>query len=309
MTTQETALAQFESIDFNAIKDHPNILIAANFWDEDRYQAARTCYTLMRAVDDLVDNFKTEHPVLTDADREELMNGVNAWTSSLLEGARKGAEHQAVVETFERYRIPLWPMRSFARSMVYDIMHDGFPTLKAFVDYSKGASVAPASIFVHLCGLRAKNGAYLKPIFDVRAAATPCAMFSYFVHIIRDFRKDTDNNLTYFADDMLAKEGLTRADLPLIAKTDVVPDAFRRVVRAYYQQATLYKEQTSEMIHTVTPLLEPRYRLSLSIIFELYNMVYDRIDPENGTFSKEELNPTAEEIKQRVYRTILAFRE
>lgn len=309
MTTQEEALALFETIDFNAITDHPNILIAARFWDEDRYQAAKTCYTLMRAVDDLVDNFKTAHPIMTDADRDALMAGVNEWTTRLLEGARKGSENQAVVETFERFRIPLWPMRSFARSMVYDIMHDGFPTLKAFLEYSKGASVAPASIFVHLCGLRVKNGAYLKPTFDVRAAATPCALFSYLVHIIRDFKKDTFNKLVYFADDILAREGLSKTDLPLIAKSESVPDAFRNVIRTYYQEAGRYKEETLGMIQAVCPKLEPRYRLSLSIIFALYTMVYDRIDPDKGLFSTEELNPTAEEIKSVVHKTILNYRD
>ncbi|OPZ97022.1 MAG: Squalene/phytoene synthase [Bacteroidetes bacterium ADurb.Bin416] len=309
MTTQETALALFETIDFNAIKDHPNILIAANFWDEERYQAAKTCYTLMRAVDDLVDNFKTEHPVLTESDRDELMEGVNTWVSRLLDGAKTGGEHQAIVETFERFKIPLWPMRSFARSMVYDIMHDGFPTLKDFLDYSKGASVAPASIFVHLCGLRIKHGSYLKPAFDVRAAATPCALFSYLVHIIRDFRKDTFNNLTYLADDILAREGLSRNDLPAIASSDTVPESFRRVIRTYYHEAGRYKEETLSMIQTVYPRLEPRYRLSLSIVFALYDMVYKRIDPDRGTFSTEELNPTPGEIKNVVYQTILHYKD
>jgi hypothetical protein len=37
-------------------------------------------------------------------------------------------------------------------------------------------------------------------------------------------------------------------------------------------------------------------------------MVFERIDIKNGTFSTAELNPTAAEIKQRVYETILGFR-
>lgn len=309
MSTQTTALTLFETIDFNAIQEHPNILIAARFWDEERYQAARTCYALMRAVDDLVDHYKSEHPVLTEAERETLMEEVNRWTANLLESARKGTDHQAVVETFEHFRIPLWPMRSFARSMVYDIMHDGFPTLTAFLEYSKGASVAPASIFVHLCGLREKQGAYLKPAFDVRTVATPCAYFSYLVHIIRDFQKDTANHLTYFADDILAREGLSRADLSWIAQAEEVPEAFRRVVRTYYDEAAKYKDQTLDMIQTVYPKLEPRYRLSLDIIFALYTMVFDRIDPEKGAFTTEALHPGPEEIRQKVYETILAFQE
>ncbi|MDO9040372.1 MAG: hypothetical protein Q7U65_03260, partial [Bacteroidota bacterium] len=51
----------FDSIDFEKIVDHPNILIAAHFWDKERYQAAKNCYKFMRAIDDLIDDYKTEH--------------------------------------------------------------------------------------------------------------------------------------------------------------------------------------------------------------------------------------------------------
>ena len=58
---QEEYLELFNRINFEKIKDHPNILIAANFWDEDRYGAARTCYRFMRAIDDLIDDHKSAH--------------------------------------------------------------------------------------------------------------------------------------------------------------------------------------------------------------------------------------------------------
>jgi hypothetical protein len=36
-------------------------------------------------------------------------------------------------------------------------------------------------------------------------------------------------------------------------------------------------------------------------------MVYERINIQKGNFTTEELNPTPEEIKKRVYDTILNF--
>jgi len=36
-------------------------------------------------------------------------------------------------------------------------------------------------------------------------------------------------------------------------------------------------------------------------------MVFERINIENGTFTTEELNPSPEETKQRVYETIMKF--
>jgi len=307
MTTKEIALAQFESIDFESIKDHPNILIAAKFWDEDRYQAAKVCYKLMRAVDDLVDNYKTLHPVIDEADKEALITEVNEWIGSIVDAYKVDAEHRALVETFERFKIPVWPMKAFARSMIYDIVNDGFPSVEVFLDYAKGASVAPASIFVHLCGLTSANGAYIAPAFDVERAATPCALFSYLVHIVRDYQKDAFNHLPYFADNLLAQQGLSRADVDAMAHGAPVSDGFRELIAAYRLLALEFRQQTADMIREIRPQLGSRYKLSLDIIFALYEMVYERIDPEKGTFSTEELNPTAAEIRQRVYETILCF--
>ena len=65
---QKDFIEKFNSINFEQIKDHPNILIAANFWDEDRYQAAKTCYKFMRAIDDLIDNHKAEYKTITESE-------------------------------------------------------------------------------------------------------------------------------------------------------------------------------------------------------------------------------------------------
>jgi hypothetical protein len=37
-------------------------------------------------------------------------------------------------------------------------------------------------------------------------------------------------------------------------------------------------------------------------------MVFERIDIKNGKFTTEELNPTSEETKDRVYNIILNFK-
>ena len=66
----ETYLTIFNRLDFEKIIDHPNILIAANFWDEDRFLAAKTCYKFMRAIDDLIDNYKSEHKEISEGERE-----------------------------------------------------------------------------------------------------------------------------------------------------------------------------------------------------------------------------------------------
>jgi phytoene/squalene synthetase len=297
----------FNKIDFKRIIDHPNILIAAAFWEEDRYLAAKTCYRYMRAIDDLIDCHKSVHTIIADTEKEQFMEKVREWIALAREAGNNNPVKHELLETIRRFHIPVWPLEAFARSMIYDIDHNGFGTLDEFLEYSQGASVAPASIFVHLNGLTRENLEFRPPSFDVRSAATPCAIFSYLVHIIRDFQKDQLNNLNYFADDIMSDNGLNAAGLRKIAEGGTIPRGFRTMMETYSNLADSYRKDTYAIIEQIAPLLEPRYRLSLEIIFNLYLMVFERINIEKGNFTAEELNPTPEEIKERVYHTIVKF--
>lgn len=298
----------FYSIDFNKIKDHPNILVAANFWDEDRFCAAKICYKFMRAIDDLIDNHKAKNRLIEPSERKEFIANVEDWLKMIIISDECNALKGELKDTIEKFRIPLWPMEVFGKSMIYDINNDGFPTLDSFLEYAGGASVAPASIFVHLNCLQKLNGRYEPPLFDVKWAATPCAIFSYAVHIIRDFQKDQLNNLSYFADDLIIKNGLTREALRKFAEGTPVNDNFRNLMRVYYNLADEYRLKTYNIIREIRPMLEPRYQLSLEIIFDLYLMVFERIDLNKGKFTTEELNPTPDETRERVLKKIMNFK-
>lgn len=308
MRNREIAEQIYSTIDFDSITDHPNILIAARFWDNERYDAARVFYRCMRYIDDLIDDHKAGHKEIGPHERDLFIAGVNSWLSALSGKGEDDRETLMLRETIGRFRLPLWPLEEFARSMIYDINHSGFATLQQYIDYSQGASVAPASVFVHLCGLRdGGGGEYLLPQFDVRSAATPCALFSYLVHIIRDFQKDQHNNLNYFAGDMLEKYGLTAEMLREMAFGKPVNDNFRRMIAGYMVVAEEYRLQTQKVIEDISPFLDYHSRLSLHIIFSLYHMVWERIDVEGGSFLQSELEPTPADIRHRVGEIIDRF--
>jgi phytoene/squalene synthetase len=304
---RDTFLEKFYSIDFHKIIDHPNILIAASFWDDERFCAAKTCYKFMRAVDDMIDNHKAKNKLIKANEREEFVANVDEWLKMIIISKECNPLNLELLKTIEKFRLPLWPMETFAKSMIYDINHDGFPTMDAFLEYAGGASVAPASIFVHLNGLKEVNGHYENPPFDIKWAATPCAIFSYLIHIIRDFQKDQLNNLSYFADDLIIKNGLTRNKMREFAEGKPVNKNFRNLINYYYSLADEYRRKTYKVIKEIKPLHEPRHQLGLEIIFDLYLMIFERIDIQKGSFTTEELNPLPEETKQRVYNTIMKF--
>jgi phytoene/squalene synthetase len=291
-------------IDFENIQKHPNILIAASFWDEHRYHAAKVCYKFMRMIDDLIDDRKALGNEISCLEQEELSEKVNSWIDCLDAKPASDPFYKELTVTLNRFKIPLQLFHNFAKSMLYDINHDGFSSLDDFMEYTEGASVAPASIFVHLCCLSEHHGEYLTPDYDILEVARPCAVFSYLVHIIRDFQEDQLNNLNYFANDILKANNLQPADLEKIAKGAPVPPDFRSVIRIYCQHARKYQAQTIQKLEDLSEKLPDPYLLSLHVIYQLYKMVFDRIDPERGQFTTEELNPTPGEIRAKVLEVV-----
>jgi phytoene synthase len=300
-------LETFQNIEFEKIKDHPNILIAANFWDNERYVAAKTCYKFMRAIDDLIDDHKSVYIEIAEKDKQQFNENVNNWIGTIIKPDHSNPYKQELLNTIKKFKIPVWPLESFAKSMIYDIYNNGFPTIHDFIEYAGGASVAPASIFVHLCGLTKQSNNYVEPCFDLKEAATPCAIFSYLVHIIRDFQKDQLNHLNYFADDLLMKNNLTINDLSGFAHGENINNRFRSLIEDYIILADEYRQKTYQIMQKIKPCLDTKYQLSLEIIFNLYLMVFERINISTGKFTTEELNPTPEETRSRVYETIINF--
>lgn len=288
------------SIAFENIEKHPNILIAARFWDDRRFLAAKVCYRFMRMIDDHIDDRKAKDDAITCLEREVLTEKVNNWIECLVMNPDHDLMIKELTDTIATFHIPLQLFHNFAKAMLFDIDHSGFSTMEEFLDYTEGASVAPASVFVHLCCLSEENGEYHPPDFDVIKVARPCAIFSYIVHIIRDFQEDQQNNLNYFAIDILKKNKLLPSDLKEIANGSPVTQSFRNVVKEYYDLAQKYGEQTLHEIQNLSSRLDKRYLFSLHVIYNLYKHVFDRIDIENGNFTGKELNPTPLEIRDRV---------
>jgi len=291
-------------IQLDQLKKHPNILIAAAFWERDRYEAAKVCYRFMRTIDDMIDDRKADVDKLDDCEKTLFTDNVADWIDCLKGKATSYKSLEDVIAVVSKFNIPLTLFNNFAKSMIYDIHHDSFPTFDSFIEYAEGASVAPASVFLHLCCLNGDNENYADPSMDLSSLARPCAIFSYIVHIIRDFEIDQKNNLNYFAEDILNKNHLNPQDIKDIAIFGNINSDFRNVIQTYLDYADKCRRETEEAIKALEPFLNQRYLLSLKIIFKLYLEIYLRIDAENGNFRTMELTPTMDETKQIVLNVI-----
>ena len=102
--------------------------------------------------------------------------------------------------------------------------------------------------------------------------------------------------------------GLNSSMLKEIASGGKIPAGFRSIIKQYHDLAEEYRHKTRTMIKKIDKYLEPQYRLSLEIVYNLYLLVFEKIDVSKGRFTTEELNPSADEIKNRLNRTLASLK-
>lgn len=291
-------------LDFDRILTNPILDIGARVWEEDRYVAFRICYRSMRRIDDLVDDRKEGGKSLTPDEVTHYAAVMYQWLEALERGEAVDEFQEELLATIRQFCLPTWHWRRLCGAMVYDLTHDGFPNLLTFRRYAEGAAIAPASIFMHLCGLRRDGRRNLPPEFDVHRAASDLALFSYFTHIIRDFEKDLRRRLFYFADDLIARHKLTRDDLYAAAVSGDLSENLRGLISRYRAFADYYRRRARATLDSMLDSVAPQYRLSLEIIYALYLQVFERINVTSGDLRAESLQPTPEEVRSRLLQTI-----
>jgi len=93
----------------------------------------------MRAIDDLIDNYKSENKEISESEKLRFNADIEKWLAMLF-GRGESSEFQTgLIETVEHFRIPYWPLEAFARSMYYDVNNDGFamnPVVKVLTSAS-----------------------------------------------------------------------------------------------------------------------------------------------------------------------------
>lgn len=282
---------------------NPILDIAASFWDDARYQAFRACYRSMRIMDDLVDDAKSSGGIPGKLMRAEIGRRLNQALKNIEtpEEAFKNLppEMAELRETIERFKIPLWPWRRLARSMAYDLTHNGFDTFLSFARYAKGAAVSPASVFIHLIGLSEKSGVYTPAPVDCYTSARPLAMFSYMTHIMRDFRDDFALSLEYIPLSMRKHFDISHKQWES-AGGGIQSDNFTSMIAGYHKLAAGYREKSRPASLPIYSHLDAEYRYSLEVIWELYAQIHDNIKKANFQLDPALIHPSAEDVFARL---------
>jgi|GEM_PF-568757 phytoene/squalene synthetase len=285
-----------------ARKGTPNLYLAANFLEpDDKFRAFLATYAAMRLVDDLADDARAagEIPLATKrVISAELDRFADMFRLQQIDDKLPYAADLKLA--LVRFQIPDWPFTLLADAMKFDLTNDRFDTLDQFLKYSEGAAVSPAAIFMHLAASAFDDTGQLQlPPFDVRDAARPLAIFSYIVHILRDFKKDFHAGARPLIYIDLETSDMFYVSEEEMARTVVSGQQslkFTKMVKWYFNRLTWFQVRARLTLDHLADQLPDDGRFALDFIYELYSATAAKIAECQYRIAGDEINLPAREI-------------
>jgi len=278
-----------------AAKDLNNLYRTSCFFsDAERYRAFCALYAVMRVVDDRVDEVLARKGVGAE-ERAQERDILEAWhriVTVCLEGGSPAADDirgsdyphinellVAFKEATGKFPVPAVLWENFFTAMRRDLEQYGFATYSEFLDYTEGASVAPATIYLYLivAEQESKEGAYYPPSdFDLIQCGRQLGLFAYIGHILRDLARDLaagDQGLLYLAADDMAAHGLTAHTL----MTDLASGSSSPPLQALARDLVERARAAAERGRTYMQVLEGKLNSDRAFILELIVRMYEKV--------------------------------
>jgi phytoene synthase len=281
-----------------ASRDKNNLYITSSFFkDRNKYEAFCAFYAVMRIVDDRIDNL----PLSVKQNEESLkseLRVVDAWeqvvelcqqgiqpADSQLEAcdfSEADAVSESLIEAFRNFPVPIQLWTNFFEAMRSDLVAGEFEKWTDFLDYAKGATVAPTTIYLYLITAQLnneKNYYNLPAGFDLFKCGRYLGIFAYLGHIVRDLAEDVKSAARL----CITREDMNMYDLSLeILKKDVLKNqsslATNGLVIEILQRARRYLSRGRVYVAHVQDYLENDCRFILELIISIYEKVIEKIE-------------------------------
>ncbi|NLV80480.1 MAG: phytoene/squalene synthase family protein [Rhodococcus sp.] len=246
--------------------------LAARLLPEPRRRGVHALYGFARLVDDIVDVTAVDDPGAAARGVDDALARLHAGLAGD-PGApdETGLVVRALVDTIDRYAIPVELFEAFARSMRMDV--PGTPehrvryrSMRELREYTYGSA--------------AVIGLQLLPVFGVtdpeRAAPYARALGEAFqlTNFVRDVGEDLDRGRMYLPADLWAAYGVDD-EMLLRARGGALPDP--RVRRALAHAVALTRAEYRRA-HPGLALLPPRIGPAIRTAFVLYSRILDEVE-------------------------------
>ena len=236
-------------------------------------------YGFARYADEIVDDLSS---TLSD---EEKASALKSWGDQVLADIKTGKSHDhigaALVDTVNRFEIPLSYFEAFLKSMTMDLTITEYHTYEDLLEYVYGSAAVIGLQMVPILGA-------LNP--DAYAAAEKLGIAFQLANFIRDVGEDLERGRVYLPITELQASGVTRQMLEDRVLTPQIKAALQFQIARVRQ---LQREATPGIA-----MLSPESRACIEAASELYCGIVDEVEKINyEIFAKRAKTSTWRRIK------------
>jgi 15-cis-phytoene synthase len=219
-------------------------------------------YGFARYADEIVDDLNSK---LSD---EEKASALKSWGDQVLADIKTGKSHDhigaALVDTVNRFEIPLSYFEAFLKSMTMDLTITEYHAYEDLLEYVYGSAAVIGLQMVPILGA-------LNP--DAYAAAEKLGIAFQLANFIRDVGEDLERGRVYLPITELQASGVTRQMLEDRVLTPQIKAALQFQIARVRQ---LQKEATPGIA-----MLSPESRACIEAASELYCGIVDEVEKIN----------------------------
>lgn len=216
-------------------------------------------YGFARYADEIVDDLAS---TLTDEEKAAALKG---WGHQVLADLKRGKSDdpigRALVDTVNRFHIPIEYFEAFLKSMTMDLTVDEYQTFDDLMEYIYGSAVVIGLQMLPILGP-------LSP--DAKAAAEKLGAAFQLANFIRDIGEDLERGRIYIPIAELEKFGVTREDL---YARQISPQIIAALKFQIERVRTLQREAEEGIA-----LLDPTSRPCIEAASELYCGIVDEVE-------------------------------
>ena len=220
-------------------------------------------YGFARYADEIVDDLSS---TLTP---EQKRIWLEDWSRQILDDLKAGNSKDeigiALIDTAERFQIPLGYFEAFLHSMAMDLTVTEYTDFEALSEYVYGSAAVIGLQMVHILGVRREED------FDLALeGAKKLGIAFQLANFIRDVGEDLERGRVYLPLDELARFGIDRERLG----ERVVDDALVEALRFQIARVRALKAEADQTI----PLLLPEAMGCIRAASELYCGIVDEVE-------------------------------
>jgi phytoene/squalene synthetase len=222
----------------------------------------------------------------------------------------EGDVWHALADVFSKFDLPTDPWEDLAAAMAMDIEMPYFKDWRTLQKYMRGASVAPAIVFMHLVLTHLEDDEYICQwsYEEVTEATEDLAFFCYWTHILRDISRDLDigkEGLIYIPMSELTQHGLTPEDLHRMKREENASFAFKAMAEHLYRRARTFEQKGRQYLPKVAETASPERWFALCLLTNIYSATLTKIEQIDFDVFADDGELTLEEKREVLNQTAI----